>query len=167
MCFRMGYVVYFLLSCSMRSSCDTWVFPRLGLLKSADTRWCGVLFFSAAYVLRINGHIKVDFMTYYLSQATKNMLDVLNYLFILGYTLLILFSSGMNFFDAIAMNERSSSLLKLHMGWLYGGIVIGCILLALQTLLFLVKAICLVSHARPGKKTTVLCRFTRSRDSWC
>jgi C4-dicarboxylate transporter, DctM subunit len=122
--------------------------PTTWVVEISGYAMVGCTFLSAAYVLRLNGHIQVDFVTHGLSQATKNVLDVLNYLFILGYTLLILFYSGMSFFDAIAMNERSASLLRLHIGWLYGVIVIGCILLALQALLYLVKAIRRVSHAR-------------------
>ena len=112
--------------------------------------WC--TFLSAAYVLRLDGHIRVDILLYRLTQTTRNAFDVINYAFILGYTLLVLYSSGVGLFDAIAMNERSASLLRLHLGWLYGVMVIGCILVALQALPLLVTAVkAMVSQTRAGK----------------
>ena len=95
--------------------------------------WC--TFLSAAYVLRYKGHIHVDVLTHHFSQDTRNAFEVINYLFILVFTLLILFYSCTGFMDAVAMNERSASLLRFHMGWLYGGIVVGCVMLAMQAFL--------------------------------
>ncbi len=108
--------------------------------------WC--TFLSAAYVLRKKGHIHVDVLTHQFSQATKSALDVINHLFILGFTLLVLFYSCTGLIDAVAMNERSASLLRFHMGWLYGGIVVGCIMLVLQTVLGILEAGHRVSQSR-------------------
>ena len=98
-------------------------------------------FFSAAYGLRVGSHIQVDILISRLSPRTRNILDIFNYSLILAYTLLILYYSWINFADAVDMGERSSTMLRLHMGWLYGGVAIGCLLLITQSLLLLVKAI--------------------------
>jgi len=98
-------------------------------------------FFSAAYGLRVGSHIQVDILISRLSPRTRNILDIFNYSLILAYTLLILYYSWINFADAVDMGELSSTMLRLHMGWLYGGVAIGCLLLITQSLLLLVKAI--------------------------
>jgi len=98
-------------------------------------------FFSAAYGLRVGSHIQVDVLITRLSPRTRNILDIFNYSIILAYTLIILYYSWINFADAVDIGERSSTMLKVHMGWLYGGVVIGCLLLITQSILFLVKAI--------------------------
>jgi C4-dicarboxylate transporter DctM subunit len=98
-------------------------------------------FFSAAYGLHVGSHIQVDILILRLSPRTRNVLDIFNYTFVLVFTLMILYYSWINFAEGISTGERSSTMLRLHVGWLYGGVAVGCILMLMQALLFLVKSV--------------------------
>ena len=95
-------------------------------------------FFSAAYGLHVGSHIQVDILILRLSPRTRNVLDIFNYTFVLVFTLMILYYSWINFAEGISTGERSSTMLRLHVGWLYGGVAVGCILMLMQALLWLV-----------------------------
>lgn len=98
-------------------------------------------FFSAAYGLHVGSHIQVDILILRLSPRTRNILDIFNYTFILVFSLLLLYYSWINFADAIDMGERTATIIKIHLGWLYGAVAFGCILLLMQALLFLIKSV--------------------------
>lgn len=113
-------------------------------------------FFSAAYGLRVGSHIQVDILILKMNRRTRNVLGIFNYLFILALSLLFLFYSAADLKDALEFGERSSTLLRMHMGWLYGGVAFGSLLLAGQSLLLLAKAVAQAARERKEKGTGVL-----------
>lgn len=113
-------------------------------------------FLSAAYGLRVGSHIQVDILILKMSPRTRNVLDIFNYAFILALSLLFLFYSAMDLKDALEYGERSSTLLRMHMGWLYGGVAFGSILLSSQSLLLLIKSVVQAFRDRMEKGKNVL-----------
>jgi C4-dicarboxylate transporter DctM subunit len=98
-------------------------------------------FLSAAYGMKTGSHINCDVFVLRLSPRSRNMLDIFNYTVVTAFSTLLFYYSLNSFRDAVEYGERSSTMLRLPLGWLYGGVVVGSLLLGIQALKILVHKV--------------------------
>lgn len=103
-------------------------------------------FLSAAYGLKEGSHIQVDILISRLTPKIQNLLNIINFSLCLFYSLLIFYFSWDLMHYAFQVGERSSTMLKVPMGLLHLGVLIGSGLLAVQSIKELIKTVAQTSR---------------------
>lgn len=100
-------------------------------------------FFPAAWVLSIDGHVRIDIVLGILDERKRRVLDLISYLIGLGYSLLTLWLTGAYAMEALLTGARFDSQMGIPKFPVLVIIPIGFALLCLQ---FLMK---IASHFYP------------------
>jgi TRAP-type C4-dicarboxylate transport system permease small subunit len=90
-------------------------------------------FFSIAYVLQRDRHVRVTFVRKLLPPRARALADMLTYLLLIGYSGVLIYYGGEMSVTAFLGDDRSSSLVSFPLFIPYALIPLGALALALQS----------------------------------
>lgn len=116
-----------------------------------------VTFVGAAYGLRHHAHVGVDLLVERLPTKPQLVLRIITAILAVGVVLVVAWTSGQNWWEAVEGNFRSATALRAPLSVVYAILPVGMILVALQYLAFIVEGIqALVDKAPAGPRPALL-----------
>ena len=101
--------------------------------------WIGLL--GAAYALRTKAHLGIDILTYRLTGIRKQITDILVYLIIILFSLLIMVIGGFRLVQLTFNLNQISASMSIKMGYIYSVIPFSGLLMVYYSVLFIIDAI--------------------------
>lgn len=116
-----------------------------------------VTFVGAAYGLRHHAHVGVDLLVERLPTKPQLALRVVTAILALGVVLVVAWTAGHNWWEAVEGDFRSATALRAPLSVVYAILPLGMVLVALQYLAFIVEGVqALVGKAPAGQTPALL-----------
>lgn len=108
-------------------------------------------FFGTTWVLRQDGHTKVDIIVSVMSERGQMKMGVLQDVFSLAFCVVFTWLTWESFWDAVITQERTAGgLFSIPLWLMYWVIPIGCFLMSLQLIIRIVERIAYLSKKQPA-----------------
>ena len=117
--------------------------------------WIGVL--GASYALRTRAHLGIDILTFRLRGVKKNVVEIIVYCCVFGFTLSVMVIGGLKLVLLTFNLNQISAAMGIKMGYIYLVIPLSGVLMMFYALVFIINAVKEWSgeHRKPEERLSV------------